>query len=159
MQGLKEAISTPKFHKTSPITFQDCSKQTQPQNIVALPISIAASQTPTLEGKRPQHILLLPRLIENLHSDLPLHRSHTTLVSFPYTRMGRASRQNDEPSCPLNVNPKPFLSVYSNPNSQPGKSTLCTFHCGRCGKDVPHGPPVTCAACGAKRESAKDEWR
>lgn len=91
--------------------------------------------------------LILPPLI-NISSNTPT-----------FTAMGLTSRQNDKPSCPLNVNPKPYLSVYHNPNYQAGKSTLCTFHCGRCGKDVPHGPPVTCASCGAKRESAKDEWR
>ena len=91
--------------------------------------------------------LILPPLI-SISSNTPT-----------FTAMGLTSRQNDKPSCPLNVNPKPYLSVYHNPNYQAGKSTLCTFHCGRCGKDVPHGPPVTCASCGAKRESAKDEWR
>ena len=76
--------------------------------------------------------------------------------------MGRASRQNDAPSSPLRVTPTPYLTVYqtktTSKQSQPLNKSY-VFHCGRCGKDVPHGPPVTCGNCGAKRESSMDVWR
>lgn len=63
--------------------------------------------------------------------------------------MGRATASYDQPIISTK-NAKPYLSVY--PEPLPGMARAHTFHCGTCGKDLIHGPPITCQACGVFRE-------
>ncbi len=45
-----------------------------------------------------------------------------------------------------------------NPQAKSNAASL-VYYCGRCGAAVQHGPPITCTACGAKRDSAREAWR
>lgn len=90
----------------------------------------------------------------------PIHLPSNS--QYPHLRspdiMGRAmDRQISNPLSSHNFSPKPYLSVY--PSPLPGKKTIYTFYCERCGKDLEHGPPVICGACGVSIDVPGSEAR